>query len=480
MKKFQKTLSFKLILAIVLAAVLTAALMAVFVRVTSEDRLTKLILEQQSSSLQQALADYYDRTGSWQGIGEDWPEIEFRTSFIPAMQAEVENPPQDNRPDFGRRPRNLFGMADAAGVVLVQVDKDYPVGSTMPQNLLAEETPVLVNNTQVGTLLTTKRLTDFNPEEALFLRRTNQALALAVAGALAVALLSGVLLARTLTRPLRSLTLAAQNIAAGDLNQQVEVTTKDEIGQLSEAFNRMSQEIVRVNQQRKQMTADVAHELRTPLTVIAGYVESMQDGVLDPTPARLSLIYAEIERLMRLVGDLRMLSQADAGELGLNPQTIHPQRLVEEAAERFSLQARQQNVTLSWQAGKDLPAIWVDEARMMQVLGNLVMNALRYTPNEGKVDLRAELGDGGVRLSVIDTGTGIDPAELPLIFERFHRADKSRHTESGEVGLGLAIVKAIVEAHGGRVSAQSQVGGGTRVEIWLPAQVSAPDSLSSD
>lgn len=468
MKNIQKSLSLKIILSIALAAVLTAALVAVFIRVTSEDRLTKLIIEQQSSSLQQALTDYYARGGSWQGIAENWQELEFQTSVLPAPDPD-KNPPEADRPDFGRRPRNLFGMADAAGVVLVQVDKDYPPGATLPASVLAEGTPVTVNQVRVGTLLTTQRLTDFNPEEALFLRRTNHALLLAVAGAVALALLIGVLLARTLTRPLRSLTLAAQKITAGELDQQVKVTGRDEIGQLAEAFNRMSQEIARVNQQRKQMTADVAHELRTPLTVIAGYVESMQDGVLEPTPARLNLIYAEIERLMRLVGDLRMLSQADAGELTLNPQQIAAQQLVQEAAERFSLQAQQQGIALNWQVHAETPPVRADEARMMQVLGNLVVNALRYTPDGGSVTITAEPAGGGVLFSVVDNGSGIDPAELPLIFERFHRADKSRHTESGETGLGLAIVKAIVEAHGGRVEAQSQVDGGTRVDVWLPA-----------
>lgn len=183
--------------------------------------------------------------------------------------------------------------------------------------------------------------------------RTNQALTLAPIVALLVALVIGILLARTLTRPLRVLTSAAHRIAEGQLDQQVPVHSKDEIGQLAEAFNRMSRAVAQANLLRRQMTADIAHDLRTPLTVIAGYIESMQEGVLQPTPARLALIYAEIERLQDLVGDLRLLSQADAGELPLLPQWVAPARLLERAAALFQHRAEQQNSrasTWTWNA----------------------------------------------------------------------------------------------------------------------------------
>ena len=235
-----------------------------------------------------------------------------------------------------------------------------------------------------------------NPEENLFLMRTNQALLMAVAGALLVALLSGFVLARTLIRPIQAMTQAAQNMAAGQLNQQVEVKSQDELGKLAGAFNRMSAEVTRANQQRRQMTADIAHDLRTPLTVIAGYIEAMRDGVLKPTPERMTLIYTEIERLQNLVGDLKMLSQVDAGELPLHPQPIEPRRLLEQAASTFQHRAGQQQVELHVQAVDNLPSICVDEARMMQVFGNLLTNALRYTPSGGKIQLewRSHSGPG--------------------------------------------------------------------------------------
>jgi signal transduction histidine kinase len=265
--------------------------------------------------------------------------------------------------------------------------------------------------------------------------------------------------------------VAAHSISQGKLEQQVIVKSNDEIGQLATAFNRMSQEVARENQLRLQMTADIAHDLRTPLTVISGYIEAMQEGVLKPTPQRLSLIYSEIERLQNLVGDLRMLSLADAGELSLNPQQLSPKMLLDRAAALFKHQADQQNVSILVEAASDLPEIRVDEARMMQVFGNLITNALRYTPRDGKILLSAHSSGNAMEISVHDTGAGIEPDELPYIFERFHRGDKSRHNESGESGLGLAIVKALIESHGGTTSAESTPGQGTTIHMLLPLAV---------
>jgi signal transduction histidine kinase len=330
--------------------------------------------------------------------------------------------------------------------------------------------PVTVDGAQVGTILLPNLPPEFNREENLFLQRTTEALLYAVAGSMVIALLIGLALARTLIRPLQALTQAAQNITQGDLEQQVAVTSKDEIGQLATAFNQMSAEVARVNQLRKQMTADIAHDLRTPLTVIAGYIESMQDGVLQPTPERLGLIYAEIERLQNLVGDLKMLSQADAGELPLRPHPVPPDELLERAAAPFQHRAEQQGIRLRVNVEEGLPEIKVDEDRMMQVFGNLINNAVRYTPAGGEILLRAYAANGKVVLAVEDNGEGIEAEELPYIFNRFHRADKSRHTDSGESGLGLAIVKALVEAHGGTVKAESKYGEGTKISIALPGQ----------
>ena len=347
----------------------------------------------------------------------------------------------------------------------------FPIGQRIPADILARNEPLEVDGILIGTILSQPAPIDLTPQEKAYLERTNQALTFAALGAALLALIVGVLLARTLTRPLRALTEATEKMAGGQLSQQVTVNSKDEIGELADAFNRMSREVVRANQLRKQMTADIAHDLRTPLTVIAGYVESMRDGDLAPTPERLDSIYAEIERLQRLVADLRLLAVTDAGELRLNLAPVNPAAFIERVAASFKLSAEQKGILLTVKADSDLPEIQADESRLDRVLSNLVSNAIRHTPEGGKVSLHAARTTQHVVLTVADTGEGIPPADLPHIFDRFYRADKSRADADGaSSGLGLAIAKALVEAHGGRIAASSVVGNGTRFEIELPVK----------
>jgi two-component system, OmpR family, sensor histidine kinase BaeS len=468
MKFTRRSLNVNLILAFIGVAFSATAIAAVFVRLTTNDSLAQFIIDQQRSSMVQSLANYYTVHGSWNGVEESWEDMQRQSIPTPNPPSPTKEPgpePSTGRPFNEKFRRNLFGLADMEGKIIVSVDQDYPVGSSPPQELFSSKTVIEVNGKTVGTILTAKHISRFSPEEALFLERTNQALLISIITGLLVAVIIGSILARKLTLPLRDLTQAAQNIAEGQLEQEVKVTSQDEIGQLAVAFNQMSREVARVNASRRQMTADIAHDLRTPLTVIAGYIESMQDGVLQPTPERLALIYKEIERLQNMVGDLRMLSQADAGELTLHPQKIRPKALLDQAAALFQHHAKRYSVTIGVDAPDDLPEIMVDEARMMQVLDNLISNALRYTPEEGQITLSGKRINGNVELSVQDNGSGITPEELPLIFDRFHRADKSRHADEGESGLGLAIVKALVESQGGKVWAESDPGEGAAFKM---------------
>lgn len=470
-----RSLYWKLTGAFVLVAFITALLVGVLIRITSVDRLTRLIIDQQRDNLEQALAAYYSVVGSWDSVEANWRALQFLSEQFPGAD-EIQGVPITRDQIIRVDRRNLFGLADDDGTVIVAVDKDYPRGSALPGRLLRKATPVDLEGRIVGYIITTTLRPGLTPAEALFLQRTNQAVLIAVAGAVLIAMLTGGVLARTLTRPIRALTGAAGRIAEGHAGEQVAVTSEDEIGQLAVAFNSMSREVEQVNKQRRQMTADIAHDLRTPLTVIAGYIESMRDGVLQPTTQRLSLIYAEIERMQHLVSDLRMLSQADAGELPLQLQKLDPASLLEHAAELFQYTAQQRGVTLAVEADASPSMILVDEARMMQIFDNLISNALRYTPTGGKITLHAGPAPaagspaGHVRITIQDTGSGIAPEELPNVFNRFHRADKSRHTETGESGLGLAIVKALVEAQQGHVWAESPDGRGTSIHIEFPAQ----------
>ncbi|MBC8076717.1 MAG: HAMP domain-containing histidine kinase, partial [Chloroflexales bacterium] len=258
--------------------------------------------------------------------------------------------------------------------------------------------------------------------------------------------------------------------------QQVQVRSGDEIGQLATAFNQMSADLGRASQLRTQMTADLAHDLRTPLTVLRGYTEGLHDARLQGTPALYKIMHGEVEHLQRLVEELRVLSLADAGELPLNRRAVDPAALLERAGLAYMMQAEQQGLALRVEADAGLPSIAVDTDRMAQVLNNLVSNALRYT-TEGEIVLAATADAAGVQLRVRDTGSGIAPADLPSVFDRFYRADAARQrTGGGGSGLGLAIAKAIVEAHNGTIVVASSAGKGTTFTIALPTAqpVAAP------
>jgi two-component system, OmpR family, sensor histidine kinase BaeS len=463
------TLTRKLTLAFLLIAITAAAIVAVSIRLTNTTRLSQLVLEQQRANFETLVVDYYQRTGSLNGIDA------FMRQALPNAQT---NPnPQPVQPDR----RNLFGLANAQGIVVVPMTPDLHLGQRVTTQRLAQGQRVEVNGVFIGTILSPPTPPGLTPQEQVYLDRTNQALTIAAISAALLALIVGFLLARTLTRPLRALTEATEKMAGGDLNQQVTITSHDEIGELAVSFNRMSHQVARANQLRKQMTADIAHDLRTPLTVIAGYVESMRDGDLAPTPERLDTIYAEIERLQRLVQDLRLLAVTDAGELHLNLAPLNPNSLLERVA-AFKFSAEQKGVILRVEAETSLPNILADESRLDRVLSNLVSNAIRHTPPGGTVSILAtrkneisaltNKGNGRgeyLLISVEDTGEGIPPADLPHIFDRFYRADRSRTDADGaSSGLGLAIAKALVEAHGGRIWAESEVGIRTKIMMEIP------------
>ena len=476
-----RSLARKFTIAFLTVAIIVVAVVAILVRTSNAGEFDQLVIERGRGEFSDAVTTYYQEHGSWAGISVD--QLDIRRQFIPASNDNGGRPSGQNDnntegPTFvGQDRPSLFGLADANGVIVIPVSSDYHVGDRVTADVLARGTPVEVDGQVVGTILTAARRPGLSPEESAFLQRTDMALLLASAGAVLVALVMGFLLTRTLTQPLAALTAATERISAGELGSEVTVTSKDEIGQLAMSFNRMSRALARSNHARRQMTADVAHELRTPLTVISGYIESMRDGDLAPTTERLDVIYGEIERLQHLVGDLRVLSQADAGELKLIRQPVEPQDLLRQAVAAFGHQAEQNGVTLELEATSPVPSLLVDEARMGQVFTNLLSNALRHTPPGGRIRLGATYADGRVTFTVADTGEGISAEDLPFIFDRLYRADKSRTEMHGEgTGLGLAIVRAIVEAHGGAIRAESQQGHGTTLFVTIPDRQVDPNA----
>ena len=220
--------------------------------------------------------------------------------------------------------------------------------------------------------------------------RVNLQILLAGLTAIGLALLLAIILSRTLTRPIRELTAATQIVSEGNLAHQVPVRSRDELGQLATSFNHMSADLVRSLNLRRQMTADIAHELRTPISIILGHAEAVHDGVLPASNETFEIIREEAERLEHLVGDLRTLSMADAGELKLVVRSYPPEKLLQDAKKAYNHQAKQKKITLSLKAAADLPEIEIDPQRMKEVIGNILDNALRYTPEGGHINLSAE------------------------------------------------------------------------------------------
>jgi two-component system sensor histidine kinase BaeS len=272
---------------------------------------------------------------------------------------------------------------------------------------------------------------------------------------------------RRLSAPVGDLMEASERIAAGDYSARVVVQGPSEVRSLARAFNEMAARLEVVNEERRNLMADVTHELRTPLTVIQGEVEGMLDGVYAPSEARLKSILEETQVLNRLVDDLRTLALAESGALQLKKEAIDLAELIYETTSIFRSQAEAAGVSLVVQTTGELPLLRLDANRMHQVIGNLIANALRYTPAGGSVQVRCELssveGERKAVFSVSDTGRGISPEDLPHVFDRFYKA-----RDSSGMGLGLAIARRLVEAHGGTITAESQPGKGTTMRVDLP------------
>lgn len=452
-----RSLTWKLGLAFFLVSITGALVSAVFVWQTTQSAYQNAAHAQAESDFVSQMAAYYNIHSSWNGV------FDYARGLTPP---NLNGGAPDNTPQ-GPTPASQFVLVDQQGTVIVP-GPTLSIGQRLPASATAQGMPVRVNGKTVGTVLIDGGPPPLSPSDALFLSSTERALIFGALASVLIALGLGLVLARSLTRPVRELTIAIHAMAKGELEQAVPVRSRDELGELSETFNRMSADLALANVQRRQMTADIAHDLRTPVTVLSGYLEALRDGVLPPSPERFAILYEEAQHLQSLIEDLRTLSLADAGELALHPESIAPHVLLERIAATYSHQAERQGITLAVSAQDDSPPLHVDITRMVQVLSNLVGNALRYTPSGGTITLSAESAPQRAILRVSDTGEGIAPEALSRIFDRFYRSDAARAQSQGESGLGLAIARALVEAHGGTIAAASEPGHGSAFTITLP------------
>jgi two-component system sensor histidine kinase BaeS len=452
-----RSITLKLSLGFLVVGVLGVVLSALVIRLGTQRAFDRFLGERARSDFIDTLPVYYQTHGGWDGLAQ-------------TLDASLGPPSVTHLPPIT--------IIDSNREVIYSQD-NYPIGQLLPQHDRSWEIPIRVNNETVGWVYIqpTRPPLQVSPQPASTVLGAPQqgspeqgfisgvTMSTLYSGLIAavVAIIVGFFLARSLTRPIRELTTATQALAEGKLDHRVAVHSQDELGELAMSFNRMSADLARANDLRRQMTADIAHDLRTPLSVILGYTEALSENKLPGSPQAFDAIHTEALHLQRLIEALRTLSLADAGELPLMRLPIKAPAILNRVVAAYAPQAQQRHITIEAPAPSgDSPEIVVDVDRMAQVLSNLVSNALRYTPEGGRIVLTAEPHGKGTRLVVRDDGGGIDPEDLPYIFERFYRGDKSRQLPQGdESGLGLAIARSIVEAHGGTISVESTLGEGT-------------------
>ena len=452
---------FRLTIAFLLIAVVGVVVVAFLANRATSAGFNRFLEEENSAEivrLQEDLAAYYQVRGSW--AGADGLLRQYRSTLgsgvglilLDGDGQTVATAGSGRGDGRGNRPR-ATGIDDGLPVQLAGQE----VG-----RLVVEGPPGMSMAGRAGQQ---------------FLDDVNEAIFLSGLIAVTLALVLGVLLARGLTRPLARLTDATRSMAGGDLDQRVRVGGGDELGELAVSFNQMAAALAANERQRQQLFADIAHELRTPLSVIRAQLEAMLDGVLELSSENLSLAHEETILLGRLVDELRALSLAESGQLPLDKRPLDLGAVVVGAKAAFEPLAEADGIHLELSTEPELPHVPADEARIQQVLGNLLSNALRHAgvrharqaeAAEPEVRLEVTRVSGAVRISVSDNGPGLSLEAQRHVFDRFWRADAGRSRDRGGSGLGLAISKGIVIAHGGQIWVESAPGRGATFTFELP------------
>lgn len=301
-----------------------------------------------------------------------------------------------------------------------------------------------------------------------FLSSVNRALVIAVISATGAAVMLTIMLSRRILRPIEELILGARNLGKGDLDYRVPIRLNDEIGEMAIAFNTMAENLSHLEKLRRQMVSDVAHELRTPISNIRGYLEAIQDGLATPSRQIIDSLHEEILILSRLVDDLQDLALAEAGKLHMDFKWVALEPLFKRTTHSLLPALKEKSLQFTEIIAPSLPSVYVDPERIAQVLRNLLVNAITYTGDGGSIEVSVQDTGSSLRILVQDTGIGISSKDTAMIFERFYRVDPSRTRQTGGAGLGLAIAKQLVQAHGGEVGVESEIGKGSRFWFTLP------------
>ncbi|MGV3345092.1 two-component system sensor histidine kinase BaeS [Enterobacteriaceae bacterium LUAb1] len=459
MEKLRPGISAKLFLAIFSACLLLLAIMHWGVRFSFERGFIDYIKhsnEQRSAMLSDALASQYQEHGNWRFLRQN-------ERLVWQMLRSFDQNPDSNQqlPPHGWRTR--FWVVDDNFKVIVGPHSLLPADG-LRQKITLEDGRV------VGWIISTPperltRSTDINFDQQQ--RRTSWIIA-----GLSTLLAATVtwLLSRGLLAPVKRLVEATRRLAAGDYTGRVQVSSRDELGQLAQDFNRLASTLEKNERMRRAFMADTSHELRTPLAILRGELEAMQDGVRKLTLESLLSLQGEVATLSKLVEDLHQLSLCDEGALAYRKQFVNLADLLDIAVASFRSRYQSHPLTLSLHQPEQVP-LFGDPCRLLQLFANLLENSLRYTDAGGTLQITLHYTTSGIQILFDDSAPGINDAQRIQIFERFYRSEGSRNRNSGGSGLGLAICQNIVEAHNGTIKAEHSTQGGVQIVIYFPPAI---------
>jgi signal transduction histidine kinase len=456
----------RLTLAFGVVILVTVAVVAVLANLRAGEAF-RLYLAYSGSSgqdpLVERLAAYYETNGSWLGVEAILDRVAIMPGPMRGMRGGFTFPP-------GTQPQLV--LADAERRVVYE-QPNAARGRRLSRDEEAAAWDIMVGGQVVGHLVVAlpMRQAILGPLEERFFDRLQQFLLVGALLAGVLGVLLGLALSRSLTAPLQRLATAARAMAGRDFTQRVRVDGGAEVAEVAQAFNEMAAALAEAEQLRKNLMADVAHELRTPLSVLQGNLQAILDDVYELDKTEIAHLYDQTRLLSRLVDDLRELALADAGQLHISLQPTDVGKVLRAAYDSLAPAAEAQGIALTLRIADDLPWVYADPDRVAQVLHNLLDNALRHTSASGSIALSASPTSDVVEITVGDTGEGIAPAELPHLFDRFWRADRSRSHAgrwAGGSGLGLSIAQSLVQAQGGHIWAESEQGRGATFRFTLP------------
>lgn len=421
------------------------------------------------------LEKYYElNDGNWENVDDFihsiWKDSRSRMDMMMRNYSNHQNM-MGTFPDTAFDDSQRLVLLDNSGLIIAD-SLDVKKGEIHPPDHWKKGVTIQINNSVIGTVLYGSMIEPvLNPMDRDFLQSVNWAISISTIVAVLLAIILGSYFVSSIISPLSSLSKAISRISEGEMDVQVSISSEDEINNLADNFNQMSKKLFAAKRWRSQLTADIAHEIRTPITTIQGELEAIIDGVYPLEISTIKNIYQDTVVLSGIIEDLQLLDKLEINEQLLNLKAEDVHSILDNAFNSFTQKAKEKGINFVKDYSHSIPPVNLDRRRFRQVINNLLSNSINYSPEGSRVAIKTQVmnrGDAGeLIISVCDTGIGIAREDLDHIFDRFYRVDSSRSRLSGGTGLGLSISKTIVEAHGGRITAESTIGEGICIRIFL-------------